>query len=116
MKVILSKQCESLTGSLGRGFGYCIESRRTKNGVLYHYAKRNSKGFVPHDGHWRFIVACTEIAKSKLHITDIKISAGELKKALEEAGRVWGPDLEVMKDKEPLNARQVLEFKFRWNP
>ena len=85
MKVILSKQCESITGSLGRGFGYCIESRRKKNGELYHYAKRNSKGAIPPDGHWRFIVVCAELAQNKLHIADIRIDRVELYEALYEA-------------------------------
>lgn len=85
MKVFLSQQCESLTGSLGKGFGYCIESRRKKDGTLYFYSKRNAKGKVPPDGHWRFIVACAEIAKNKLHITDIKLDWTELLSALYEA-------------------------------
>ena len=85
MNIILSKQCESLTGTLGRGYGYCIESRRTKKGSLYHYAKRNSKGPVPPDGHWRFIVLCAELAQNRLYITDIRVSCDEVKNALTEA-------------------------------
>ena len=75
MNIILSKQCESLTGTLGRGYGYCIESRRTKKGSLYHYA-----------GHWRFIVLCAQLAQNKLHIADIRVKREELKQALYEAG------------------------------
>ena len=86
MEIILSKQCESLTGTLGRGYGYCIESRRTKKGSLYHYAKRNSKGPVPPDGHWRFIVLCAQLAQNRLHIADIRVKREELKQALYEAG------------------------------
>ena len=52
MEIILSKQCESLTGSLGRGFGYHIQRR--KNGF---FAKRNSHGEIPRDGHLRFILS-----------------------------------------------------------
>jgi hypothetical protein len=81
MKIILTKQCESLTGSVGRGFGYHIQKR--KNGF---FAKRNSKGIVPPDGHWRFIVACAEQAQMKLHIADIRVSRKELAKALAAAG------------------------------
>ena len=80
MEVILSKQCESLTGSLGRGFGYHIQRR--KNGF---FAVRSSKGSVPPDGHWKFILTCAELAQSGLHITDIKVTAGELDDALSEA-------------------------------
>ena len=82
MKVILSPTCKSLTGSLGRGFGYHIQRR--KNGF---FAKRNSKGSVPPDGHWRFILACAELAKMKLHVTDIQIDWMELQTALYEAHR-----------------------------
>lgn len=87
MKVFLSKQCEHLVGSLGRGFGYCIESRRKKNGELYHYLKRNAKGAVPPDGHWQCIAACAFVAKHQLQISDIKIHWTELSDALYEAGK-----------------------------
>ena len=80
MEIKLSPICESLTGSLGRGFGYHIQRR--KNGF---FAKRNSKGSVPPDGHWRFILACAELAKMKLHVTDIEIHWMELQTALYEA-------------------------------
>ena len=80
MKVILSSQCISLTGMLERGLGYHLEHR--KNGF---FAKRNTKGFVPSDGHWRFIVLCAELAQNKLYITDIKVDWLELQTALYEA-------------------------------
>ena len=80
MQIFLSQQCESLTGSLGRGFGYHIQRR--KNG---YFGKRNTKGNVPYDGHWKFILACVFLAKGKLHATDVKISAEELYNALKEA-------------------------------
>ena len=80
MEIILSKQCESFTGSLGRGFGYHIQRR--KNGF---FAKRNTKGIVPQDGHWRFIVACAEQARMKLYIADIKVNWMEVQSALYDA-------------------------------
>ena len=80
MKIIISPACKSLTGSLGRGFGYSIQQQR--NGF---YSKRNSKGIIPPDGHWRFILACAELAKNGLHITDINICWFELQSALKEA-------------------------------
>ena len=80
MKLIMSQQCEALTGSLGRGFGYHIEHR--KHGF---YGIRDAKGIIPPAGHWLFIVACAEIAKAKLHIVDISVSRDELKQALYEA-------------------------------
>ena len=81
MEVILSNQVESLTGSLGRGFGYSIQRQGDR-----FFAKRNSKGIVPPDGHWRFIVTCAELAQAKLHITDIILPGWEIFGALEEAG------------------------------
>ena len=80
MEIKLSPTCESLTGSFGRGFGYHIQHR--KNGF---FAKKNSKGTVPPDGHWRFIVTCAVLAKNKLHIADIQVSHDELYEALKEA-------------------------------
>lgn len=79
MEIIMSQQCESLTGSLGRGFGYFIVRRKDR-----FYSVR-SKHSVPPDGHWRFILACAVIARSNLHISDVKISREELKSALNEA-------------------------------
>ena len=57
MEIILSSNCKSLTGSLGRGFGYSIQRRKNR-----FFTKRDSKGIIPPDGHWRFIVACAELA------------------------------------------------------
>ena len=103
MQIILSKQCESLTGSLGRGFGYSIQRR--KNGF---YTKRDSKGIVPPDGHLRFILACANLAQSKLHITDVQLSRDELKQALWEAKHfIAAQNLKL----EIYNARDILNLK-----
>jgi len=107
MQVILSKQCLSLTGMLERGLGYHIQHR--KNGF---FSKRDSKGYVPPDGHWRFIVLCAELAQNKLHITDIKVSYIEFSDAVREAGMIhkipayfgWDEDMFM-------NATQVLNAK-----
>jgi hypothetical protein len=66
---------------LERGTGYHLEHR--KNGF---FAKRNTKGSVPTDGHWRFIVLCAELAQNRLYITDIRVSRQEAESALKEAG------------------------------
>ena len=81
MEIILSNHCKSLTGSFVRGFGYHVQRR--KNGF---FAKRNSKGIIPPDGHWRFITTCAELAQNGLHIADIRVSHPELSEALSEAG------------------------------
>ena len=109
MEIILSKQCESLTGSLGRGFGYHIQRR--KNGF---FAKRNSHGDTPRDGHLRFILSCAELAQSKLHITDIRVPSDELMNALWKAGReTLGDYVFTEPDKFPkiFSADDIMNFK-----
>ena len=110
MQLLLSKQCESLTGSLGRGFGYFIQKRR--NGF---YGIRNRKGTVPPDGHWRFILACAELAQSKLHVTDIRLSWEELQSALYEAHHFQASrkvkDNEYAACKKSYNAADIINLK-----
>ena len=79
MEVILSKQCLSLTGMLRTDFGYFLVKRKER------FYSCRSKHTVPSDGHWRFIVICAELAQNGLHITDIRVSREEVKKALYEA-------------------------------
>ena len=79
MEAILSATCLSLTGTLGRGFGYYLHRRNNR-----FYAVR-MRGTIPPEGHWRFIVLCAELAQNKLHISDIKIGWVELGNALCEA-------------------------------
>ena len=82
MEIILSNLCDSLTGTLNKNHGYSI--RQSKDGRFY--GKRHSKGHVPPDGHWRFIVDCAQMAQSTLFISDIRVSPQELSEALSEAG------------------------------
>lgn len=84
MEIFLTEQCKSLTGSLGRGFGYSIRPYKSKNKVRF-FSKRDSKGVVPPDGHWRFILTCAELAHTSLHIEDIQVDWLELQGALYEA-------------------------------
>ena len=84
MEIILSKQCESLTGSLGKGFGYFIQGRRGHDGKYRYFSQRSKHPPIPRDGHLRFIFACAELAQAKLHISDIRVSGYELKAALQE--------------------------------
>lgn len=110
MEIILSKQCESLTGSLGRGFGYHIQRR--KNGF---FAVRNTKGIIPPDGHLRFILLCAELAHSGLHISDIKVHWLELHSALYKAKHFVASEQVRrncdVKDKDFYNARDILNLK-----
>ena len=80
MEVILSKMCLSLSGCLGRGYGYFLVKRKER------FYSQRSKHSVPPDGHWRFIVCCAELAQNGLHISDIKVEWLELRDALCEAG------------------------------
>ena len=103
MKVILSTMCTSLVGMLERGLGYHLEHR--KNGF---FSKRNQRGSVPPDGHWRFIVLCAELAQNGLHISDIQVSREEMKRAIYEAGGyIAMQNLRL----EQYSARDVLNLK-----
>lgn len=88
MQIILSNQCESLTGSLGRGFGYAI----VKRGNRFFAQRGNHNVSVPPDGHWRFILACAQLAQNGLHIADIRVSREELASALREANHFIAAD------------------------
>ena len=104
MKVILSTMCTSLVGMLERGLGYHLEHR--KNGF---FSKRNQRGSVPPDGHWRFIVLCAELAQNGLYISDIKASQTEVMTALRESGR--GDYLWKFNYPSYLHAADVLNLK-----
>lgn len=104
MKVILTKMCASLVGTLERGLGYHLEHR--KNGF---FSKRDQRGHVPPDGHLRFIFLCAEMAKTGLYIKDICVSGYELKSALQEAV-FYGSALKVDVDYD-YNAAEVLQLK-----
>lgn len=80
MKLFLSAQCRSLVGTLDHTHGYHIQRRN--NGF---YTKRNTRGFVPPDGHWRVILACAQMAQLGFLITDVRVTAAELREALVEA-------------------------------
>ena len=109
MEIILSNHVKSLTGSLGRGFGYHIKHR--KNGF---FGERNSNGFVPTDGHLSFIFMCAELARMSLHIADVKVSREEIADALSEAGENSGREY-VLKDgqycPDLFNAQNVLKLR-----
>ena len=92
----------SLTGMLERGLGYHLEHR--KNGF---FSKRDQRGFVPPDGHWRFIVLCAELTRNKLYITDIRVPRCEVQAALKEAGLPLSGARDVRHE---LNARDILSL------
>ena len=111
MEIFLNKHITSFTGSIGRGFGYSI--RRTKTGRFI--STRNAKGHVPPDGHWRFIVACAELAINGLHIADVKVHWMELQTALYDA-RQYQASEHVRRNyadkaKTNYNARDIINLK-----
>lgn len=109
MKIIISPMCESITGSLGSGFGYHIQRR--KNGF---FGKRNTKGIVPPDGHLRFILTCANLAKIALHISDIEVNWLELQEALYEARKFQASEHVRRnyndKNKATYNARDIINL------
>ncbi len=115
MEIILSKQCKSLSGSIGKGFGYFIVGRWSRTDVKYRFYSQRSKWNVPPDGHLRFIIACAEIAQIKLHIADIRVSAKELRGAFDEAHILYGDRLVKADAKQIYSAGEVLDFKNHCN-
>ena len=82
MELILSPHVAAIQGSIGKNVGYAIQRRKNR-----FFAVRSSRGYVPTDGHLRFIFTCADLARIGLHITDVKLSASELHDALVEAGK-----------------------------
>ena len=111
MEISLSKQCESLTGSLGKGFGYSIQRRRDHEG-RYHFYSQRSKWNVPPDGHLKFIFTCADLAQMGLHIADIRVKKEELYDALTEANH-W---IAARSLRLPLyNARDIINLKITFS-
>ena len=111
MEIILSKQCEALTGSLGKGFGYSIQRRRDHEG-RYHFYSQRSKWNVPPDGHLKFIFTCADLAQMGLHIADIRVKKEELYDALTEANH-W---IAARSLRLPLyNARDIINLKITFS-
>ena len=84
MCIILSEQCNALTGMLGKKYGYYIKRHKRKEGKERFFSQR-SKHRVPPDGHWRFIVACAQMARNGVYISDVRATRKEIREALVEA-------------------------------
>ena len=85
MKIITSSNVETITGKLDSYTGYYLQARinnRTGKVAIFSYRKR---GYVPRDGHWRFILMCAELAYQGLYATDVLVPGNELYLALREA-------------------------------
>ena len=113
MEIFLTKQCKALTGSLGKGYGYFIQRRRSYDGSVRFFSQRSKHPPIPADGHLRFIFACAQLAQMKTHITDIIISRQELLDALLEAG--WCVSRHVPEKLKFLHTSDVLTLKEKLN-
>lgn len=109
MEIILSKNCQSLTGTISRSHGYSV--RRT--GERY-FGIRSTRGHVPPDGHWRFILSIAHLARTKLFVTDIRIRGTEIMDALYEAGHLYAA-MHMVDPEAEYNATYVLKFEKRLN-
>ena len=109
MEILLTKQCKALIGSLGKGYGYFIQRRRSYDGSVRFFSQRSKHPPIPADGHLRFIFACAQLAQMKTHITDIIISRQELLGALWEAG--WCVSRHVPEKLKFLHTSDVLTLK-----
>ena len=113
MEIILSKQCESLTGSLGKGFGYFIQGRRGHDGSVRFFSQRSKHPPIPIDGHLRFIFTCAELAQMRLHVSDIRVPRKELQEALEEAGLFLSAAHDVRHE---LSATDIINYRRNYLP
>ena len=113
MEIFLTKQCKALIGSLGKGYGYFIQRRRSYDGSIRFFSQRSKHPPIPADGHLRFIFACAQLAQMKTHITDIIISRQELLDALLEAG--WCVSRHVPEKLKFLHTSDVLTLKEKLN-
>ena len=114
MIIQLSEQCESLTGTLNKKYGYYIQVRNTKSGDK-RFCSARSRGKVPADGHLKFIFTCAKLTESRLHMVDIRLTADELADALREASKFVAArkvtDNFVNYTKRTYNAQDILNLK-----
>jgi len=108
MEVITSSNVETITGKLDSYTGYYLQARRNKNGKarIFSYRKR---GYVPPDGHWRFILMCAQLAHKGLYATDIIVEGKELYLALYEARHHVAAD--HVNTFKTYNARDIINLK-----
>ena len=115
MEIFLTKQCETLTGSLGKGYGYFIQRRRSYDGSVRFFSQRSKHPPIPRDGHLRFIFACVELAQMKTHIADVKVTNRELFEALREANAT-SPAFLNWNNVETYNASDIINFRRDYLP
>ena len=88
---------------INRNYGYAVQKR--KNGF---YGVRTTHRNIPPDGHWRFILACAQIAHLGLYISDVKVTRSEIRGALHEANHYLAAQnlrLEIYSSRDILNLK-----------
>ena len=84
MKLITTSNIETISGKIDSYTGYFLRAKRSNSGDYSIYSCRR-KGYIPPDGHWRFILMCAELAYQGLYATDVLVPGKELYLALREA-------------------------------
>lgn len=106
MEIILTPQCKSITGGIGKRYGYFLVKRKER------FFSQRSRHLVPPDGHWLFIVTFAELAKSEVLVADVRVKKEELYDALTEANH-W---IAARSLRLPLyNARDILNLKITFS-
>jgi hypothetical protein len=105
MEIILSKNCQSLTGTISRSHGYSV--RRT--GERF-FGIRSTRGFVPPDGHWRFILSIAHLAPANIIVADISIRGTEIMDALYEANHPFAA-IHMVEPEDVYSATDVLKLE-----
>ena len=107
MEIILSKNCQSLTGTISRSHGYSVR----RSGERF-FGIRSTRGNVPRDGHWRFILAVAHLAPSNLVVADIRIRGTEIFDALYEADYPFSA-MDIVETGAVYSATDVLKLEKR---
>ena len=108
MEVITSSNVETITGKLDSYTGYYLQARRNKNGKVRIFSYRR-RGYVPRDGHWRFILMCAEMAYTGLYATDVLVPGNDLYWALYEAGHFIAA--QCLYKRHTFHARDIINLK-----
>ncbi|MBQ7381853.1 MAG: hypothetical protein IJ554_01530 [Paludibacteraceae bacterium] len=106
MEIILTPQCKSITGGIGKRYGYFLVKRKER------FFSQRSRHLVPPEGHWQFILAFAELAKSEVLVADVQVKKEELYDALTEANH-W---IAARSLRLPLyNARDIINLKITFS-
>ena len=108
MELITSSNVETISGKIDSYTGYFLRVKCSKSGKRTIYSCRK-RGYVPPDGHWRFILMCAEMAHTGLYVSDIVVDGNELYNALLEAHHWVAAD--NVKPRMIYHARDIINLK-----